>query len=112
MAADDVEFLRWKAERWMKVRHMPAVFTHDPWFVGAHAVQMLRHTFRGSTLRTWLGLEDERAAFERYRALRRQERDYLDQPTVSADDPSRSPRATSTRMTPSAPGSLTRSPTP
>ena len=78
MSADDVEFLRWKAERWMKVRHMPAVFTHDPWFVGTHALKMLRHTFRGSTLRTWLGLEDEREAFERYREIRRREREYLD----------------------------------
>jgi len=24
MEAEEVEFLRWKAERWMKVRHMPA----------------------------------------------------------------------------------------
>jgi hypothetical protein len=38
---------------------------------------MLRHTFRGSTLRTWLGLEDEREAFRRYRALRRVEREYV-----------------------------------
>jgi hypothetical protein len=38
---------------------------------------MLAHTFRGSTIRTWLGLEDDRRAFERYRAIRRRERDYL-----------------------------------
>ena len=25
--------MRWKAERWMKVRHMPAAFRHDPRFV-------------------------------------------------------------------------------
>ncbi len=61
----------------MKVRHMPQVFTHDPRFVATHAWRMLRHTFRGSTLRTWLGLEDERRAFERYRAIRRTEREYL-----------------------------------
>jgi radical SAM superfamily enzyme YgiQ (UPF0313 family) len=112
MPADEVEFLRWKAERWMKVRHMPAVFAHDPRFVAAHALEMLRHTFRGSTIRTWLGLEDEREAFERYRTIRRRERNYLDQPTVSAVAPSPTPRATSTRITPSAPGSLTRSPSP
>jgi hypothetical protein len=38
---------------------------------------MLAHTFRGCTLRTLLGLEDERRAFERYRAIRRAERAYL-----------------------------------
>jgi hypothetical protein len=49
---------------------------HDPGFVVRHALQMLRHTFRGTTLKTWLGLESERAAFSRYKALRRRERDY------------------------------------
>ena len=77
LAADEVEFRRWRAERWMKVRHMPAAFRHDPWFVLTHAPQMFAHTFRGSSWRTWLGLEDERAAFGRYRALRRREREYV-----------------------------------
>ncbi len=77
LAAEDVEFMRWKAERWMKVRHMPRVFAHDPFFVATHAWRVLKHTFRGSTLRTWLGLEDEKRAFERYRAIRRTEREYL-----------------------------------
>src|SRR6266850_6987833 len=57
MEAEEVEFLRWKAERWMKVRHMPAAFRHDPWFVLSHAPQMMAHTFRGSTLRSMLGWE-------------------------------------------------------
>ena len=77
LAAEEAEFMRWKAERWMKVRHMPAAVAHDPVFVVTHAWRMLRHTFRGTTLRTWLGLEDERRAFERYRAIRRAERDYV-----------------------------------
>jgi hypothetical protein len=38
---------------------------------------MMAHTFRGCTLKTMLGLEDERAAFGRYRAIRRDEREYL-----------------------------------
>jgi radical SAM superfamily enzyme YgiQ (UPF0313 family) len=75
--ADGVEFMRWKAERWMKVRHIPAAFRHDPWFVLTHAPRMFAHTFRGSTWRTWLGLEGERAAFDRYRGLRRREREYV-----------------------------------
>ena len=77
LPAEEVEFLRWKAERWMKVRHMPAVFAHDPWFVLKNARRMLGHTFRGSSWRTWLGIESERRAFERYRAIREAERDYL-----------------------------------
>jgi radical SAM superfamily enzyme YgiQ (UPF0313 family) len=77
MDASEVEFLRWKAERWMKVRHMPAAFRHDPWFVVSRAPQMMAHTFRGSSLRSMFGLEDERKAFQRYQEIRRQEREYV-----------------------------------
>jgi hypothetical protein len=38
---------------------------------------MLKHTFRGSTLRSLVGLEDERRVFARYRAMRRAERAYV-----------------------------------
>ena len=75
--AEEVEFLRWRAERWMKARHMPAALAHSPWFVLRHAHRMMGHTFRGSTWRTWLGLENERRAFERYRAIRAREREYV-----------------------------------
>jgi radical SAM superfamily enzyme YgiQ (UPF0313 family) len=75
--AEDVEFRRWRAERWMKVRHLPAVIAHDPGFVARNGLRMLRHTFRGTRLSTWLGLEDEREAFRRYKAIRRAEREYL-----------------------------------
>ena len=74
---EHIEYLRWKAERWMKVRHMPVALRHDPWFVITHAREMFAHTFRGSTLRSFLGLEDERKAFERYKAIRAEEREYV-----------------------------------
>jgi radical SAM superfamily enzyme YgiQ (UPF0313 family) len=90
LTAEEIEFMRWKAERWMKVRHMPAVFAHDPWFVVANARRMLNHTFRGSTLRTWLGLESERRAFERYREMRQRERDYLPSVAITAGSPAES----------------------
>jgi anaerobic magnesium-protoporphyrin IX monomethyl ester cyclase len=77
LSSEEVEFARWKAERWMKTRHIPAVFKHDPWFVTTHAREMMAHTFRGATLRTFLGLENERKAFERYKEIRRREREYL-----------------------------------
>ncbi len=77
LPADEVEFLRWKAERWMKTHHVPAVFRHDPWFVLTHSPKMLAHTFRGSSIRSALGLEDERKVFERYRAIRKAERQYV-----------------------------------
>jgi hypothetical protein len=80
LAPEDVEFLRWKAERWMKVRHMPAAFRHDPLFVLRHAPQMLAHTFRGTTWRSVLGLESSRDVFRRYRHLRERERTYVDWP--------------------------------
>jgi anaerobic magnesium-protoporphyrin IX monomethyl ester cyclase len=38
---------------------------------------MLAHTFLGCTLKTLLGLEDERRAFERYRKIREAERTYV-----------------------------------
>ena len=75
--AEEIEYMRWKAERWMKVRHMPAAFLHDPWFVIRHGSQMFAHTFRGSTLRSLLGLESSRKSFERYKARRTQERVYI-----------------------------------
>ncbi|HWP35870.1 MAG TPA: radical SAM protein, partial [Thermodesulfobacteriota bacterium] len=74
---DEIEFLRWRAERWMKLRHMKAAFAMSPRFVLRHGLAMIAYTFRGATLASLLGLEDERRAFERYRALRRAERVYL-----------------------------------
>jgi len=80
LSPERVEFLRWRAERWLKVRHMRAAVQHDPLFILRHAREMLAHTFRGSTWRTLVGLEDSEAAFARYRAIRSRERDYLDVP--------------------------------
>jgi anaerobic magnesium-protoporphyrin IX monomethyl ester cyclase len=77
---EEIEFMRWKAERWMKVRHMPAAFRHSPGFVVRHGREMLAHTFRGSTWQSALGLESARAVFRRYKAMRARERTYLDWP--------------------------------
>jgi radical SAM superfamily enzyme YgiQ (UPF0313 family) len=77
LSADEIEFLRWRADRWMKLRHMPAALAHSPLFVLRHAPAMFAHTFRGSTLKSFLRLEDERKAFERYRAIHQAERAYL-----------------------------------
>lgn len=77
LSAEDVEYMRWKAERWMKTHHMPAVLRHDFWYVLRHAPQMVAHTFRGSSLRSILGLENPRKTFERYKAIRAQEREYV-----------------------------------
>jgi radical SAM superfamily enzyme YgiQ (UPF0313 family) len=76
----EIEFARWQAERWMKLKHMPVALAHDPVWVARHAWRMMKHTFRGSTWRSALGLEDSRAVFERYRAIRARERQYLDWP--------------------------------
>jgi len=78
LEAEEIEFLRWRSERWLKVRHMGSVFFHSPAFLLRNGGRMLAHTFRGSSLwRSLLGLEDERRAFERYRAIRRAEREYV-----------------------------------
>jgi anaerobic magnesium-protoporphyrin IX monomethyl ester cyclase len=77
LAAEEVEFMRWKAERWMKVHHMPVALKHDPKFVLTTGWKMLGHTFRGSSIRSALGLESQRKVFERYREIRRAEREYV-----------------------------------
>ena len=74
---EEIEYERWRAERWMKTRHFPAVIAHDPLFVLRNWWKMLAHTFRGSSLRSVLGLESDRKVFERYRQIRRAERAYL-----------------------------------
>jgi transposase len=77
LTAGEIEFQRWRAERWMKLRHFWPALAHNPRFVLRHGGEMLAHTFRGSSLRSMLGLEDERTVFARYQALRRAEREYL-----------------------------------
>jgi hypothetical protein len=47
---------------------------------------MVAHTFRGSSIRSMLGLESDRAVFERYREIRRSERDYLPSPPAAPRD--------------------------
>jgi len=80
---EEIEFLRWRAERWMKCRHLPVAFAHDPLFVLRNGARMCRHTFRGSSWKTWIGLESEREAFRRYRAIRQQEREYVEEPPTT-----------------------------
>src|SRR6267378_2805872 len=76
LPAEEVEFMRWKAERWMKIHHIPVVIRHDPRWVLFEGWKMFAHTFRGSSIRSALGLESEKKVFERYRAIRRDEREY------------------------------------
>jgi hypothetical protein len=64
----------------MKVRHLPAVFRHDPVFVLRNGRRMLAHTFRGSTWRSVVGLETDREVFRRYRGIRDRERNCVDWP--------------------------------
>ncbi len=73
----EIEFLRWRKERWMKTAHFPKALWQSPGFVLRNGFKMFRHTFRGCTLRSLIGLEDEREAFRRYCAIRAQEREYV-----------------------------------
>jgi radical SAM superfamily enzyme YgiQ (UPF0313 family) len=85
--ADEIEYLRWRADRWMKVRHMPAAMRLYPGFIITHARRMMAHTFRGTTWRSALGLESSREAFRRYKQIRARERTYLDWPDPAPADP-------------------------
>jgi radical SAM superfamily enzyme YgiQ (UPF0313 family) len=93
LPAGEVEFLRWKAERWLKVRHMPVAFRHDPGFILRNGPRMLAHTFRGTTWRSIVGLESARDVFTRYRAIRERERDYVDWPDPLSGNPAASQAA-------------------
>jgi anaerobic magnesium-protoporphyrin IX monomethyl ester cyclase len=77
LAADEIEFLRWKAERWMKLRHFPAALRHSPRFCLRHGPAMVAHTFRGASWKYWVGLESDRDVFRRYRRIRQAEREYV-----------------------------------
>jgi anaerobic magnesium-protoporphyrin IX monomethyl ester cyclase len=52
------------------------VLWHYPRFVMRNAPKMCRHTFRGSTWRSAIGLESEREVFRRYKQIRAAEREY------------------------------------
>src|ERR1035438_544001 len=41
---EEIEYERWRAERWMKTRHIPAVMAHEPLFVLRNGWRMLAHT--------------------------------------------------------------------
>jgi hypothetical protein len=84
VAAEDIEFMRWRAERWMKLAHLPAAFRHSPGFVLRHGLEMMAHTFTGTSVRSILGFEDERAVFHRFRRQRRLERHYVPAEPVPA----------------------------
>jgi anaerobic magnesium-protoporphyrin IX monomethyl ester cyclase len=75
--AEEIEFLRWRAERWMKLRHFPKALRHSPLFCLRHGPAMIRHVFRGASPRTWFSRQPARAAFARYRRLRALEREYV-----------------------------------
>jgi radical SAM superfamily enzyme YgiQ (UPF0313 family) len=78
--ATEIEFLRWRAERWMKLKHLPTVFLHSPSFVLRHWPAMTAHTFAGTSVRSIVGLERPRTVFERYRKIRRRQRAYVELP--------------------------------
>jgi radical SAM superfamily enzyme YgiQ (UPF0313 family) len=77
MSGEEAEFMRWKAERWIKLRHMPFALWHDPLFVLRNGRRMLAHTFSGTSIKSILALEDERRVFDRYRAARKAQRQYI-----------------------------------
>jgi len=77
LSGREIEFMRWKAERWIKLRHSYVMISHDPRFYVKHGIKMLRHVFRGSTIWSCLGLQNSRKVFERYCAIRERERKYV-----------------------------------
>jgi radical SAM superfamily enzyme YgiQ (UPF0313 family) len=85
LSAQEIEFLRWQSERWIKTRHFPTALWHSPGFVLRQGHKMLAHTFRGSSWRSVLGLETPRQVYARYQAFRKAERNYLPLEVPSQD---------------------------
>ena len=77
MDPEEMEFRRWRVERWIKFRHMPKALRANPRWVIRNAPEMFNHTFRGCSWKTFLGLESSRVAHQRYREIRAKERNYL-----------------------------------
>jgi len=77
LEADEIEFLRWRRERFLKARHFPAALRQSPWWVLRNAHRMLGHTFRGHSWRWLFGLESDPEVFARYQEIRAAERNYL-----------------------------------
>jgi len=46
LESDEIEFLRWRADRWIKLKHLPVALVHTPRFALRNGLKMLRHTFR------------------------------------------------------------------
>jgi radical SAM superfamily enzyme YgiQ (UPF0313 family) len=88
LGAEEIEYLRWRAERWMKVAHLPTALRRYPGFVLRNAPQMLAHTFRGSSWKSVLGLESSRDVFGRYKQIRARERQYMPPEAPAAASPS------------------------
>jgi len=76
LSAEEIEFLRWRAERWIKLRHFPKALRRNLLFCLRHGPAMVHHTLRGSW-RSLVGLESEEQSFRRYRAIREAEREHL-----------------------------------
>jgi hypothetical protein len=77
LSGDEIEYLRWKAERWIKARHWVELVKHGPIFMARNIEPIFDFKFRGSTLKTFLRLEDDRRAFERNRGIQAAERTYV-----------------------------------
>ena len=80
LSAEEVEFMRWKAERWMKVRHVPTALKHDPGYVAGTACACCATSSAGQLSGHGSGSEPA-DAFRRYKAIRRAEREFF--PDVS-----------------------------
>jgi anaerobic magnesium-protoporphyrin IX monomethyl ester cyclase len=85
LEAEEIEFLRWRAERWMKARHFPAVLRRYPRFALLNGPRMFAHTFRGATWKSFVGLESDRDVFRRYKARRAAEREYVPEPVRAGE---------------------------
>ena len=91
--------MRWKAERWMKVRHMPTVLRARSVVRAPARHRMLAHTFRGTGWKSVLGLESSRTVFRRYKAIRERSATISTGPTLSGE---RIPARVSCSISPSA----------
>jgi radical SAM superfamily enzyme YgiQ (UPF0313 family) len=77
LSAAELEFMRWDVERWIKLRHGWVLLGQDTIFTIRNLWSLIAFIFRGETIKSYLGIETRRQAFDRYCEIRRREKQFL-----------------------------------
>jgi radical SAM superfamily enzyme YgiQ (UPF0313 family) len=74
---EEIEYMRWRAERPIKINHGWTLLWHDPRYFLEMGNRVIRYIYRGESWLSLFGLASKRDAFQRYRRIRKRERQYV-----------------------------------